>query len=96
MTADRSQMRLTPERLDGFLRQARAELASFTDPQTGTIQVRAVELVAVLAELDERRAMPAPSPWCVACGHRQADHGSVGCKSSAGVGRVCSCREVRQ
>jgi hypothetical protein len=46
-----SSPRLTDERLDALLAEAREWLSRFTDPPTATIEVRALEFVDVLEEL---------------------------------------------
>lgn len=48
-------MRLPILRLSGLARQANETLRAFTDPATATIEVRATEFAALLAELLERR-----------------------------------------
>jgi hypothetical protein len=50
--------RLTDERLDALLAEARAWLERFTDPPTATIEVRAIEFVELLDELAFWRYRP--------------------------------------
>jgi hypothetical protein len=47
--------RLSDRRLEQMLAESREWLARFTDPPTATIELRAVEVIAALAELVERR-----------------------------------------
>jgi hypothetical protein len=47
--------RLTDARLDALLAEAREWVQRFTDPPTATIELRALEVVAVLEELVARR-----------------------------------------
>jgi hypothetical protein len=120
--------RLPDATLTAELDEARRQLAGQNDPRTATAEVRALHLVSVLEELQERRLASLPmhvrlerglaeqralSPTerfdrmvrsgfisergemqrvvCGDCGHRLADHGSVGCRFVAGPYRVCKC-----
>jgi acyl-CoA reductase-like NAD-dependent aldehyde dehydrogenase len=90
--------RLPDATLAAEMDEARRQLAAQSDPRTATAEVRALHLVSVLEELQERR-MPlaqraqawARSATCADCGHRMADHGSVGCRFVAGPYRACKC-----